>query len=105
MHFKDVKILDGDFVYVDPPYLITVADYNKFWSEDEEKDLLNLLDSLNDRGIKFGLSNVLEHHGKENTLLKEWSKKYNVKHLNKKYVFNIYHSKEKNGTDEVYIFN
>ncbi|EFD7933866.1 Dam family site-specific DNA-(adenine-N6)-methyltransferase [Escherichia coli] len=105
LHFKDVKILDGDFVYVDPPYLITVADYNKFWSEEEEKDLLNLLDSLNDRGIKFGLSNVLEHHGKENTLLKEWSKKYNVKHLNKKYVFNIYHSKEKNGTDEVYIFN
>ncbi|AND75972.1 DNA adenine methyltransferase [Escherichia phage MX01] len=103
--YKDIEILKGDFVYVDPPYLITSADYNKFWSEDEEKDLLNLLDSLDSKGIKFGLSNVLEHHGKENTILKEWSKKYTVKHLNKKYVFNIHHSKEKNGTDEVYIFN
>lgn len=103
--YKNVEISAGDFVYVDPPYLISSADYNKFWSEDEEKDLLSLLDSLDSRGIKFGLSNVLEHHGKENTILKEWSKKYTVKHLNKKYVFNIHHSKEKNGTDEVYIFN
>lgn len=103
--FYDVEILDGDFVYVDPPYLITSADYNKFWSEEEEIKLLSLLDSLNERGIKFGLSNVLTHHGKENTLLKEWSKKYDVTHLNKKYVFNIHHSKEKNGTDEVFIKN
>lgn len=105
MYFKDVKILDGDFVYVDFLYFIIVVDYNKFWLEDEEKDFLNFLDFLNDRGIKFGLLNVLEYYGKENIFFKEWFKKYNVKYFNKKYVFNIYYFKEKNGIDEVYIFN
>lgn len=103
--YENIIFNDGDFVYIDPPYLITTAEYNKFWSEEEEVKLLNLLDSLDSRGIKFGLSNVLEHHGKENTILKEWSKKYKVTHFNKKYVFNIYQSKERNGTDEVYITN
>lgn len=103
--YSDIQINEGDFVYADPPYLITSADYNKFWNETEEKTLLAILDELDSRGIKFGLSNVLEHHGKENTILKEWCKKYKVTHLDKSYVFNIHHSKERHGTDEVYITN
>lgn len=40
---------NNDFVYVDPPYLITCATYNEQggWSETDEKDLLKFLDSLN----------------------------------------------------------
>jgi len=60
---------DNDFVYCDPPYLITTGTYNdgkrgfKGWSEKEEKDLLQKLDELNLKKIKFALSNVLEHKG------------------------------------------
>ena len=34
---------------------------------------------LNNKGIRFMLSNVLEHKGKENTILKEWVKENNLK--------------------------
>ena len=76
-----------DFVYCDPPYLITTGSYNdgnrgfKDWKEEEELKLYDMLDNLNDKHIKFALSNVIEHKGKENKLLKEWSKKYKVIYL------------------------
>ena len=65
---------NNDFVYVDPPYLITCATYNEQggWSETDEKDLLHFLDSLNEKGLRFALSNVLRSKGKENTILIEW---------------------------------
>jgi DNA adenine methylase len=98
-----------DLVYCDPPYLITTANYNERggWAEKDEKDLLNLLDSLNDKDIKFALSNVLEHKGKENYILKEWSKKYNVNYLDCNYGNCNYHTKDKskNSTVEVLITN
>ena len=39
-----------DFVYCDPPYLVTCASYNESdgWNETLENDLLKLLDDLND---------------------------------------------------------
>lgn len=88
--FREINLDDlsnNDFVYVDPPYLITDADYNKNggWTQKDEQDLYDLLDKLNNRGIKFGFSNVLAHKGNENTSLIEWSKKYNVYMLNMRY--------------------
>lgn len=67
----------GDFVYCDPPYLITTATYNENnkWIEQDEQDLLGIIDNLNDRNIKFGVSNVLESKGQQNQILKEWCKK------------------------------
>ena len=87
---KDITIKNLDFrnktlyadekalYYFDPPYLITQAPYNTTWHDSDDQDLLNLLDDLNDRGIKFALSNVISSNGKENTGLIEWSKKYNT---------------------------
>lgn len=81
MNFEafDLSFLrDNDFVYCDPPYLITTSTYNDGkrgftgWSEREELRLLNKLDDLNRKGIRFALSNVLKHRGKTNSLLKEW---------------------------------
>ena len=68
------RLTNNDFVYVDPPYLITCASYNELggWTEDDEMDLLQMLDDLSQRGVKFALSNVLESKGKKNTLLKQW---------------------------------
>lgn len=69
---------NGDFIYLDPPYLITTAAYNdgkrgfNGWDEKQEIKLLEAIKSLGDNGIKFMLSNVLEHKGKTNIILKKW---------------------------------
>lgn len=103
------SLTEDDLVYCDPPYLITCASYNEQdgWNETKEKQLLELLDSLNERGIRFALSNVLENKGKSNDILKEWSKKYTVHHLNNTYGNCNYQAKDKstNTTDEVLIVN
>ena len=91
--------------YFDPPYLITNAPYNSNWNIDDEKDLLNLLDDLNDKGIKFALSNVILSNGKENTLLKEWSKKYITLILKRQYRNANYQKKNITDTIEVLIKN
>ena len=99
----------NDIVYCDPPYLITCASYNEKggWNEIKERELLKLLDNLNERGVKFALSNVFENKGKSNDILMEWAKKYNVYHLNNTYGNCNYHAKDKasNTTDEVLITN
>ena len=77
MDFRELNTDDWSektFVYADPPYLITCATYNEQdgWNEDLEKELLSYLDKLNDRRIRFALSNVLRSKGKENTILMDW---------------------------------
>lgn len=109
--FRDIKVdkINSDtMVYCDPPYLITTASYNENggWTEKEEIDLLNLLDELNDKNIKFALSNVLEHKNKKNTILIEWSKKYNTHFLDMNYNNSNYQSTANQGkTVEVLITN
>lgn len=64
--------------YFDPPYYITNASYNdgkrgmKGWGIDQETELLSLLKSLDDKGYKFILSNVIRHKDRVNTLLLNW---------------------------------
>ena len=60
-----------------------------------EYKLLEKLDSCNRNGIKFALSNVLEHKGKSNDILKEWSKNYNIHYLNYDYSNCNYQTKDK----------
>lgn len=69
-----------DFLYFDPPYLITTGTYNENngWTEKDDKDLYYLLEELNSKNIKWGLSNVIEHKGKTNEILKKFIKNYNV---------------------------
>ena len=96
-NFKDLdinKLGENDFVYLDPPYLVTEATYNTGWNEETERDLLSLCDKLNDKGIKFAISNVLEHNGSKNKILIDWSKKYNVNYLNYDYSNCNYHKKD-----------
>lgn len=98
--FEDLKVeklTNKDFVYADPPYLITVANYNENggWNKDMEIKLLEKLDLCNENGVRFALSNVLEHKGKSNDILKEWSKKYNINYLNYDYSNCNYQTKDK----------
>lgn len=102
------RLGSNDFVYCDPPYLITVASYNENggWGEQDELDLLAKLDEVDKAGVKFALSNVLESGGKENTILKEWAKKYKVNYLDHTYSNCSYHKKDKESKDiEVLITN
>ena len=112
----DFSILqENDFVYCDPPYLITTGTYNdgkrgfKGWSEKEEIELLDILDNLNRQNIKFALSNVIEHKGKENYLLKEWISKnsYEINYLDKNYANSNYQIKnrDKKASIEVLVTN
>ena len=71
----DIDTLDRrDFVYADPPYLITCATYNEKggWNEALERELLAFLDRLHAQGVPFALSNVLRSKGRENTILLQW---------------------------------
>lgn len=113
--FEDfnTKILTSeDFVYLDPPYLITTGNYNDGnrgfldWNNTREIELFNFMDNLNHRGIRFALSNVTEHKGKTNQLLKNWvsTRNLNINYLNYNYNNSSHNSKSK-GSQEVLITN
>ena len=106
------ELSKNDFVYFDPPYLITTGNYNdgnrgfKNWDEVEEKKLYQIMDTLTSLGVRWALSNVLTHKGKENSLLTEFIKArgYHVNDLDYNYNNSSYNTKEK-GSREVLITN
>lgn len=109
--FETENLTPNDFVYADPPYLITCASYNELdgWNENNEIDLLKMLDKLNGRKVRFALSNVLSSKGKSNSILSGWLDKnpeYKCHHLNFDYKNSNYHKTDKtNKADEVLITN
>lgn len=108
--FKIDNLTSEDFCYFDPPYFLGDASYNENnnWTEKDEKDLLNYIDQLNKKNIKFALSNVTQHRGEKNNLLIDWAieNRYNINYLDYNYNNSNYHSKSKNNiTEEVLITN
>ena len=79
------EIEKGDFVYCDPPYLNSCGAYNdgkrgfNGWDDKQEQELLDFLDKLNKKGIKFMLSNMMTRNSIENKALKNWISKNNYK--------------------------
>ena len=101
-----------DFIYIDPPYLITTAVYNETnnWNEEKEKNLLKLIDYIISIKKPFILSNVIEKAGKENIILKKWLQKnvekVNLDYINFSYGNAHYHKKDKSNSEiEVMIYN
>ena len=110
--FDVSSLTSEDFVYIDPPYLITCATYNEQggWDEATERDLLSFLDDLQKRNIRFALSNVLRSKGKENKILIEWlnknSDKYKAISLNYSYSNSNYQTKDRTSiSEEVLVIN
>lgn len=107
----DLNILEKeDFLYMDPPYLLGLASYNEnnSWTEKDENDLLDFINAVNNKKIKFALSNVITNKSMKNDILINWVKKYNYKliKLNYNYSNSNYQRKEKNSiTQEVLIVN
>lgn len=71
-----IRFEKNSYVFLDPPYLISMSEYNKLWNDKKEDELCEYLDSLNERGIKFGITNLITHKGKVNQRFLEWSKRY-----------------------------
>lgn len=102
----------GDFIYADPPYTIACGSYNdgkrgfKGWSSEDDLALFAKLDQADKQGVKFAMSNVLEHKGVLNDELLKWADKYYVYYLDKNYNNASYQRKNKNKkTSEVVITN
>ena len=108
--FKDIDYSDfdeNDLLYFDPPYLNSVGNYNdgkrgfEGWNKNNERDLLDLLDSLNGK-TRFALSNNLKY---ENDLLNKFKDKYKVYSLSGNYVNCNYHKLDRSKDKEVLITN
>ena len=71
-----------------------------------EEDLNTNLFYRNNKGVKFALSNVMEHKGLKNEILIEWANKYNIHNINFNYKNSSYHGKNNDKrTVEVLITN
>ena len=103
-------LTQDDLIYCDPPYLITTGTYNdgnrgfKDWKEEQERALCDYLDRANALGIKFALSNVVEHKQKKNDILAQWARKYRIVELNCNYSNSSYNT-ARGESREVLIMN
>ena len=103
----------NDFLYIDPPYLISDAQYNtgprainSRWDVQDDIDLYAFLDKANEQGLKWAVSNIVAHKGKENVTLIEWSEKYNVHDIFSDYSKAVYNkTKTTEPTIEVLVTN
>ena len=115
-HISNFKTFDlafmmpGDFLYADPPYLISCGSYNdgkrgfEGWTTADDQALFMKLDDLNARGISFALSNVTRHRGRTNDKLIEWAERYHTHYLRADYSNSNYQASESD-TVEVLITN
>ena len=104
MFLNMLDLKEKDYVLLDPPYLISQSEYNKLWNEENEKELYSLLDELDKKGIRFGITNLMYHKGKKNDILEKWSKKYIVREITSNYIsFND--NTVKAGSKEVFVTN
>lgn len=101
--FNELELHDDDFIYLDPPYLITFSEYNKLWNAETEMALLKILDNLNERHIRFAVSNVTHYKGLINNLFLEWADKYETHNVHSNYI--SYHDNTTKQFVEVLVTN
>lgn len=102
--FKDIVF------FIDPPYSASISKHpyrigNLKWTEDDDRKLFEYMDKIDELGGKFVFTNVFENNGIQNLPLQEWSKEYNVQHVNVDYTNCNYQRLNKGNTDEVIITN
>lgn len=75
------QMTPSTFVYFDPPYNLTTGSYNdgkrgfNGWNKELEAELFSFADDLNQSGVPFMLSYVVEHKGAINQELLDWINK------------------------------
>jgi DNA adenine methylase len=100
---KELKFNSQDFVYLDPPYLLTGSEYTKGWNHISEIKLYKLLDFLDSKKVKFALSNVEIYNDKKNEFLQHWMKGYKVHVVKSNYI--NYFDNSKKSIKEVLVCN
>lgn len=104
----------GDLLYADPPYLLSCGSYNdgkrgfKGWSVSDDLKLMEILQKLNEEGVNFALSNVIEHKGMKHTYLIDWANrnKFTIHDIDVNYNNCNYQNRNKaSATHEVLITN
>lgn len=101
---RTINFKENDFIYFDPPYFISNSEYNKFWSNLDEIEIYKILDDLDKKGVKFGITNLVNHKGKTNNILKIWSKKYQIYTIKSNYIsFND--NTIKQDSNEIFVTN
>lgn len=100
---QKLQLSEKDFIYLDPPYFITFSEYNKLWNEKDEKELLQLLDQLNEQNIRFAISNVTHYKGRQNDIFIGWAQKYHIHSIKSNYI--SYHDNSIKQFNEVLITN
>ena len=98
-----LDLTEQDFIYLDPPYLITFSEYNKLWNVDVEQRLLNVLDRLSARNIRFAISNVTHYKRNINTTFLKWAERYNTHPIKSNYI--SYHDNTIKSFNEVLVTN
>lgn len=75
---KKFEFKENDFIYLDPPYISTTTEFygNEIYGLNKQNELLNFLDELTSKNIKWAFSNV------DNEILDNWL-------INKNYTKNI----------------
>lgn len=83
---EETQFDENSYVFLDPPYLISMSEYNKLWNDERENELCEYLDILNSRGIRFGITNLITHKGKINHRFLDWSGKYFAYDIKSNYI-------------------
>ena len=99
----DVEPTTDDFIYFDPPYLISFSEYNKLWNLEIEHRFLRVLDELNSRNIRFAVSNIIRHKNMYNETFDIWAKKYNIIDITSNYI--SFNDNTQKGSYEVLVTN
>lgn len=78
-NFPVEKLTSDDFVYIDPPYFQSCANYNKLWDDEKYKKLIKMMEYFDSKNIGFGYSDMLIQNDIVNVILKDFASKSKTK--------------------------
>lgn len=107
--FDVATIKTGDYVYLDPPYEQTLANYNERrgftgWEKSDAEDVREMLVELDSNGISFGYSNTIISKGEVNDSLVEFIEENNFHVYSKEGFINGVPSTRKHRGKDVEVF-
>lgn len=99
--FQDKK---NSYIFLDPPYLISMSEYNKLWNGEKEQALCQFLDELHEKGIRFGITNLIYHKDRFNQTFFDWSQKYISYDIQSNYI-SFHDNTIKETSKEIFVTN
>ena len=100
--FRDVIAIgmtnDSSFIYLDPPYIMRNSSYYNTWTEDDELDLFNLMNSF--KG-KFIMSNWIGNEYRKNPYFEKYWSSFDHKEFNQVYQVGASEENRKEMTESI----